>query len=136
MDITLYRGSHPRERVREPAIAAHYLDYWNELSADPAADPLKDWTTDDSGEDAGRIRRRLGEAPGLGALASLRRKLRPPPPPAPGGRKRGTGQGKTNRSEPELPAATSTRVMDQPEVAVHSSSLARIPGRSAPPPSV
>jgi phosphatidylserine/phosphatidylglycerophosphate/cardiolipin synthase-like enzyme len=51
-DGGIFGHSNVGHLVRDPEVAAHYLDYWKELSEDPDGDPLKDWTTADSGETA------------------------------------------------------------------------------------
>ena len=43
----IYGHSNVGHLVRDGDVAAHYLAYWEQLSGDPAADPLKDWTTAD-----------------------------------------------------------------------------------------
>jgi phosphatidylserine/phosphatidylglycerophosphate/cardiolipin synthase-like enzyme len=47
-DGGIFGHSNVGHQVRDPKIAAHYLGYWKELAEDPAADPLKDWTTADT----------------------------------------------------------------------------------------
>jgi phosphatidylserine/phosphatidylglycerophosphate/cardiolipin synthase-like enzyme len=46
-DGGIFGHSNVGHLIRDKAIAAHYLGYWNELTTDPDSDPLKDWTTAD-----------------------------------------------------------------------------------------
>jgi phosphatidylserine/phosphatidylglycerophosphate/cardiolipin synthase-like enzyme len=43
----IYGHSNVGHLVRDADVAAHYLAYWEQLAANPEADPLKDWTTAD-----------------------------------------------------------------------------------------
>ncbi|MGN6257464.1 MAG: phospholipase D-like domain-containing protein [Solirubrobacterales bacterium] len=58
----IFGHSNVGHQVRDPEIAAHYLAYWEELAQDPDADPLKDWTTDDTKPPAKTPEELLGEA--------------------------------------------------------------------------
>jgi len=41
----IFGHSNVGHAVRDPAVAAAYLDYWTELSADPAGKPLQQWVS-------------------------------------------------------------------------------------------
>jgi phosphatidylserine/phosphatidylglycerophosphate/cardiolipin synthase-like enzyme len=58
----IYGHSNVGHQVRDPGIAAHFLDYWEELAKDPEADPLKDWTVGDIEPPAKNPEELLGEA--------------------------------------------------------------------------
>jgi phosphatidylserine/phosphatidylglycerophosphate/cardiolipin synthase-like enzyme len=47
-DGGIFGHSNVGHLVRDPKVAARYLGFWKELADDPAADPLKDWTTADT----------------------------------------------------------------------------------------
>jgi phosphatidylserine/phosphatidylglycerophosphate/cardiolipin synthase-like enzyme len=44
----IYGHSNVGHQVRDPEIARRFLGYWEELSGDPDAEGLKDWTVDDT----------------------------------------------------------------------------------------
>src|SRR5689334_2770003 len=46
-DGGIYGHSNVGHLVRDGGVAAHYMAYWEQLSENPLADPLKDWTTAD-----------------------------------------------------------------------------------------
>jgi phosphatidylserine/phosphatidylglycerophosphate/cardiolipin synthase-like enzyme len=58
--------------IRLPEIAGRYLDYWNQLSADPTKSDLQAWCATNSPFDAAAI-----EAPGVHTLFSPRKGLAP-----------------------------------------------------------
>jgi phosphatidylserine/phosphatidylglycerophosphate/cardiolipin synthase-like enzyme len=46
----IYGHSNVGHVVRDPAVAAAFLEYWKQLSKDPAPDPLQSWTVKKSGD--------------------------------------------------------------------------------------
>lgn len=58
----IYGHSNVGHQVRDPEIARRFLGYWEELAGDPGADPLRDWTVDDTKAPARTPEELLGEA--------------------------------------------------------------------------
>jgi phosphatidylserine/phosphatidylglycerophosphate/cardiolipin synthase-like enzyme len=61
-DGGIYGHSNVGHLLRNPGIAAHYLDYWNVLAKDPAAEDLKNWTLADTRPPDSTPEQLLGQA--------------------------------------------------------------------------